>query len=270
MKKPIELSFTGGRRIDLDALEEVVSRQGMRDWMYERFNGQDARLHVDADSMETPDEVFVDLWRRADLKSAVRDSLDRACLALLEEAWGASPADWIKPLLELVATVRPEACCPFLTTIVKQGGFQRGALVAGGWDKRWLRAAAAYGVRGDVKPWADLLGNQRYAAIAYAALAESVETGAWYVPDYYRVLSPKAQPVLLKEALRRLLADNQDAGRTALRNIRERMETVPGLCDAINQAMQELGHPPVYPPTIPSSLGGAATEGRKARELVAA
>ena len=256
----MKLEFTEDRRVDIQALDAQVSAQAMREWLYARFTGADPLLPMDADSLETPDEVFADLWHRADMASRVRDSLAHASVELLHEAWESEPAEWAESLLHLVATIRPTRCRPFLETIVRHGSFKRDDLKAAGQDQLWLQAAAAYGHSELVNTWRELLGDPDYAVIAYNALARNLGTGALYLPDYYAALPEEDRAVLLREALRELFAHGVDQVHAALGRVRSRLQAIDGLCEAVNEALDSLAQPPLdTPPSPPSYLKDLAT-----------
>ncbi|MBC8443299.1 hypothetical protein H8D79_01090 [PVC group bacterium] len=265
MPEPLHLRFDGERRIDLDALESAVSGRALRDWICDRCMGTDKRLHLDDDSLETADEVLIDIWIRADPASKTRECLDWACQSLLQEAWEAEPDEWMEPLLDLVAAARPVACAAFLKSIVQQGSFRK---KPDGWDERWLETAAAYGAGDIAHTWAHLLDEPDYVVTAYWALSRNVPTGVKYLRAYYCALPNEERGWLLKEALADLLQMDVDAAVNGLRGIRERMETAPGLCEAIDEAIRELGRPPVYGQVATPYLRGAATPERRSRELL--
>src|SRR5258708_7898835 len=75
--------------LDLNALEESVSRETVQEWLLARLAGHDPYLPIDHDNMETLEQVFIDLWRRADRDGRVRYCLEQACSDLLPKAWEA-------------------------------------------------------------------------------------------------------------------------------------------------------------------------------------
>jgi len=237
------LQLTEDNRIDLQALECEASTVMMREWMYARFTGADSLLPLDADSLETPDEVFIDIWRRADMGSRVRHTLEEACVQLLRNAWESHPSEWMRPLLHLVAAIRPLRCRPFLESIVRHGRFRNDALKEDRYDELWLQAAASYGHSELVAVWRDLLQEPDYTVIAYRALSRNLATGVCYLAKYYEALPIQERSVLLREAIRDLLDHGIDRAQGALDRARSRLEAVPGLSKAVDEVLQSLGQP---------------------------
>jgi len=243
---PFRLAFTADRRIDIAALEQVVTEQAMRDWMLARFEGRDELLAVDEENRETPQRVFIDLWNRADSDGNVRKYMQRACKALLSAAVGAPPQDWMEPLLALVATIHPSECKKSVRTAFCNRVFENPRIKEAGLDRRWLEAASAYGLHDLAAIWLELMAKPEYATTAYYALCEDADSAAFYLPDYYEGLSAKSRYLLLKQAIRYMLRKSgAQEVRKALRCVQSRSGSVPGLCHEINRVLEELGLVPV-------------------------
>ena len=240
---PFRLDFTPDRRIDVDALEQMVAERAMRDWMLARFERRDELLAVDEENRETPQRVFIDLWNRADSDGNVRKCMAAACKALLNDAIGAAPQDWMEPLLALVATVHPRTCEKPIRRSFRDRQFEGDGVKEAGLDRRWLEAASAYRLDDLANTWRDLLAEPKYATTAYYALGWDANNAAFHLPVYYRGLSAKSKPVLLKQAIRYMLRTfGRPAMSNALRGYQPRLQDVPGLCRRINRVLGELGH----------------------------
>lgn len=256
-----ELAFTPDRRVDVDALERTVSTRAMHEWMLDRFQDRDERLPVDSDSMETADEVFIDLWRRSGSGSKVRECMGEACAQLVDEAQSAGASPWVRPLLHLVTTIHPAPCEKRLRGAFQQRLFLRGGMKEDGVDRLWLGAFASYEFADLSSIWRELLQNPEYAVSAYHALSTTVEASASYLPDYYRVLPEGERNVLVKQALRRTLRQ-YGAGCTAeaLLGSRGRIAAEDGLSEAINRGLRELGQPPIFTERLQRDHGEAIVD----------
>ncbi len=251
------LSLTQDGHIDVAALDQWP-QDTVRDWVFARLNGQDTLWPVDCDNFETPDALFVKLWRQADPRSAFVERLGRACAVLLHLAWESEPAPWMPPLFDLVATIRPVACQQFLNAIAAHHHFsdtQRAHKL----DRSWLRTLAAYDRQSPnvIGVWLDLLEDDRYVDIAYRALGRSLDLAVYFLPEYYARLSEVERSVLLPEAVRGMVERGWDTVREKLERYRNKYEHTQGLCDAIEAALAELRLSPMRPPAPGPQRGPA-------------
>jgi hypothetical protein len=181
---PLDVRLDGGQ-LDLERLEATATRQGLGEWIRARLSGAEPYLPAGIDTLETPEQIFIDLWNRADRRGALRTALDDSCSDLISRAWATSPPpEWEEALLNLVATIRPESCRSALSRVAESGTFgqdRRERLL----DRRWLEAAAAYDRQPThlVQVWKQRLAEPRYRAIAYRALAHDLESGIVYLLD---------------------------------------------------------------------------------------
>jgi len=245
---PTSLPLTQAGRIDVAALDQWPLDE-VRAWVLSRLKGQDALWPVDHSNFETPDALFVRLWRDADAGSLFVERLGRACADLLRLAWGSAPAEWMDPLFHLVATTRPEACHQFLNVIAlhHDDGFSD-QLRAAKLDRAWLRTLAAYDPQTAelVKVWRQLLHDPRYVDIAYHALSHDLIMAVWCLPEYYQALTPAERSVLLPEAVRDLLRWGTSTALEALGKYRAKLGETPGLCDVIDAALAKMEEPPAF------------------------
>jgi len=256
------LKLTQDGRIDLDGLNEWPVHD-LREWLLARLHGSDPSWPVDHDNFETPEALFVRLWRDADSNSPFVERLGRSCAELLRLAWESEPADWMAPLFDLVATIRPEACRQFLNAIVLHHEFSEG-LRARKLDRAWLRTLAAYDPQTPelIGVWLGLLQDDRYVDIAYRALGHSIDLAAWFLPEYYARLTEAEREVLIPEAVRSMLDRGWDIARRSLERYAARFARTPGLCQAVDAALGEMHVPPFFaanPAPEPPQAPGADT-----------
>jgi hypothetical protein len=242
----MSLPISQDGRIDVAALDQWP-RGELRDWLLARLKGEDTLWPVDDANFETPDALFVRLWRQADPRSAFVERLERACADVLRLAWESEPALWMEPLFHLVATIRPEACRPILNSIAMQHDFSS-EFREQKLDRAWLATLAAYDRQATdlIHVWLDLLHDVRYVDIAYQALSHSLDLAVFFLPQYYSALSEVERSVLLPEALRSITARGWDLARPSFQRYRKDFEETPGLCDAVNAVLAEMQLPTVF------------------------
>jgi hypothetical protein len=239
------LALTNDGRIDVAALDKWSVAE-LRDWLADRLKGQDRLWPIDAENFETPESLFIWLWRDANPQSAFVATLGRACGELLPEAWGKPPEPWLRPLLRLVATIRPEACQAFLNRVVIHRNFSP-EMREEDMDEAWLDTLAAYDRQSPdlVKVWRQLLHDARFADIAYRALSHDLIQAVWSLPEYYQALTPDERSVLLPEAMRDMLRWHTSTVFATLVRYGGKLSETPGLCGAIDAALKEMDYPPV-------------------------
>jgi len=245
---PTILPLTQDGRIDAAALDQWPL-DDVRRWVEARLRGRDTLWPVDHDNLETPEALFVRLWREADSGSAFVERLGRACAELLRLAWESEPADWMTPLFHLVATIRPKAAHMFLDAIAIHHEFSE-ELRAHKLDRAWLRTLAAYDPQSPdlIRVWLDLLQDARYVDIAYRALSRSPDLAVLFLPDYYERLTEAERAVLIPETVRAMLARGWDAVQRSLERYRDQFLATQGLREAVNAALAELRLPPFFAP----------------------
>ncbi len=243
-----KLKLTQDGRIDVAALGEWAVA-ALREWVLARLNDADPLWPLDRENFETPESLFIWLWRDAKPGSDFVAALGMACNELLRQSWRQAPKPWLRSLLRLVATIRPEACHQFLNDTVSHRGFEEW-LRAHDLDRAWLATLAAYERQsaGITKVWQKLLHEPRYADIAYEALSHDLTMAVWCLPEYYQALTPAEQSVLLPEAVRDLLRWGTTAALEALGKYRNKLDETPGLCAAIDAELAKMGQPSVPPP----------------------
>ena len=245
--RELVIRFQNDGQLDVAALETSSSRQPVKEWLRDRLEGRDVRVGLDEDGHEQPEQLFEDLWFRADIKGALRDCLDYASSQLLAEAHGLPADRWVEGLLRFVGTVRPPRCQSLLTRVVRQGDFSDEQL-ASGIDRRWVGAAAEYRPQSPelARVWPKLLDDERYRVVAFRALSQDIETGLHHLPRYYGALPDARRPRLLKAALRRLLTEGTTLFYARLRAQGPRYAAVDGLAHDLDLALDSLGYPTVF------------------------
>jgi len=201
-----------GGGIDADDLEQNVTPPFMADWMRRRFNGRDPYWSISERDMETPDQVFIDLWKAAAPRSNVRHAIDKACAALLEEAWAAEPAEWHRWLLYLVRVITPEPCQPILLQFVlrfaaRTPGRHAASAAELAPDDYWLEAAASYRWTAPeaVAAWRQLLRDEDHRIDAFQALAHDPELAIWYLPELYNGVPADLRRFVIRQAVKLIL-----------------------------------------------------------------
>ena len=244
--KSLRVVYDKDQHIDLAALEATVSLPLMQQWIRSRLEGNDPYAPVDLDSLEQPFELFIDLWQRADTKSAIRSCIDRACGALLPIARDAEDGAWVKALLELVATIQPVSAWPVLATLVQQVASEAPEQ-RNNRDEAWIEAATEYENQPEMAHfWKILLEDARYTQNAYFALRHDLALGVYYLPVYYRLLGEQERPLLIQETIETLLQKGSYQTRSLLERYTNEFIRVPGLCRIIDIALGTLEHPAIY------------------------
>ncbi len=246
------------RRVDLDALESSATHQNMWTWVRARLSDVDPYVPLDRDGLEQPWQLFTDLWFRAAPSGNVRTCLGTACCDLLREAWESVPEEWHADLLRLVATISPASCRRFLESIAATSEFDSG-IVEANLDIHWLEAAASYqpATLPQTNMWKNRLTSDRYRVLSFNALATNLELGIASLPCYYTALQQVThRGLLLEEAVRVLLNHGADLCRVRLRAFRSEFESTPGLCDAVDTALDAQGQPLAF--SVPEGAVQAA------------
>jgi hypothetical protein len=149
-------------KVDLLLLEATSSACAMRHWVKARLQGHDPFCSWNTD---VPENLFIDIWDRADPHGKVRFHLSQACADLLQEARQAEGA-WIRHLLIMIGSILPETCRDSLVEAVKNKEYLK--------DPLWLQVAAKYAPQtlDIMQIWLELLQakNPVYVCAAQSAL----------------------------------------------------------------------------------------------------
>jgi hypothetical protein len=245
-------------RLDVRALEQDLSEELLRQWLRDRLRGRDPYWPVDHDNLETPEQVFIDLWHRASPGSMFRELLGRVCRELLQEAWASRRrARWHAPLLSLVAAIQPPHCAGILNSIVSSIASATDHTDTKT-DRRWLFAAAAYRPpQPELVPvWRDLLQHPEYGTVAYRALARDPELGISFLPAYWSALPEEHRSLLFERAVQRIAGEVEQP----LERLRHRAE-LDGWTTSVRSAVDAALRKLEYPRLFEAELACAPTDG---------
>ena len=207
---------------------------------------------LDRDSFETPDALFNDLWLRAgsaytNLTNALAEALTR----FLHDGWSAWPerVPGISYALRL-ASVRPLEPARTLFREVAQRA-PTFAPEPDALDLLWVEAAAVQTLGADASVWLDLLKFPRYASAAYSALEQNEAVAAANLPAFWQVLTFEDRELVIEQAISRLISAHGDRILEtilceATRSEETEREWPPDLKSSVNQALGELGRPPLF------------------------
>jgi hypothetical protein len=242
--KVLAWSFSPRASRDLRALEGILTDSLTSDWIKNRLSSDEPPFPKDQDSFESPDQLFIDLWLAAAPEDRVRVLLGDACVSLLAKCRSNPPEPWEGRLLTLVSAIRPERCKALLLEVAMTMEFDSKRIEAN-LDLGWVSAAASYDSQppGVYATWARLIDNPRYSSVAYRALAHDPELGIWHLPRYWESMSIGERDVLLPEALRLIFEDRASKCMALLRIYRSHLSAAPGLCQAIDRALKDMGLP---------------------------
>ncbi len=229
---------------DLRALESILTDSLTAHWIKIRLSSDEPPFPADKDSFESPDQLFIDLWLAATPEDRVRVLLGDACLLLLARCRSNPPEPWEGRLLTLVSAIRPERCKALLLEVAMTMEFDSKRIETN-LDLGWVSAAASY----DLQPpwvnatWARLIDSPRYSSVAYRALAHDPELGIWHLPKYWGSMSIGERDILLPEAVRLIFEDRASKCMALLRVYRSHLSDAPGLYEAIDRALRDMGLP---------------------------
>lgn len=218
--------------VPLDALGPCV-----RDWLRARCHGEWLYVGFDTQNDESPEDLFIELWRDAASQSHLREALSRACADLLVEAFGTNEP-WVEPLLTLIASTRPPACWKPLAERLP-------TLLPGPeqpYDHLWLLAASVYEEAAQrAEWWVPALSRREQRVFAFQALSHDLDKGVRALPTYLGEATERDIRILLPGALATLRAHGDAALERALRREQSDFEAAPRLKQAIEDELQRRG-----------------------------
>lgn|GEM_PF-5499771 len=235
--------------VDLDALEDGMSREWMTVWIRSHLLEQDDRVPFHKDDFELAEQLFINMWFRAKSDSLVHDALDFGCDTLLGEAWDSLLADklcrFAPNLLDLAAVIRPESArSRFADIILSPLDFTIPLL------EKWLLAAAAYQNQSPelLRKWMLLLQQGIHPVITCSVLSQS--------PDWdmkwnallllFKALSPADRNVLFNSEVKRFLEKQPGCVLDILVSQLELFSSTPGFLDTVNSVSVSLGYASIF------------------------
>jgi hypothetical protein len=203
----------GEGNLDPAKVESAFAPDDVYRWMKDRCSGTDAQWPLDAQNLEVPESILIELFLRATPGSALRKWMGESAATLLKAAWEQEPrggAAFVGPLLEFVAAARPDETRGFLReAVVARRAFPEDT-VRSNRDFDWLRAAAMQSDPADVEYWEHWMRDPRYGIEAFEALLPFPEPAFRALQQLIASAPADEQGPLAAEAARRLISRHRE------------------------------------------------------------